>query len=273
MEEAFFFENEGTRLFAILHRPKDGKEKKGVIFCHPFGEEKQYSYRMFVRFARELCDNNFYVLRFDCRGYGDSEGDFECATLETQVADTIKAIDLMKVQFGIEKITLLGLRLGGTIATLVAEQDSSIEKLILWSPIIKGKEYLADLFRMKKFSELTNKGKFVSQQAIIEEIKSKGGCDMGDYCLTKEMFEQLLRIDQTTYISNFGGSIFVVTMKDKPKQNRSFEDLAEVYNKKKKDLCTVKVVEEKVFWNIQSLQDWYFPSHFYRETLKWIITN
>lgn len=269
MEEAFYFGDENAKLFAILHRPKNGKEKKGVIFCHPFGEEKQYSYRVFVRFARELCKRDFYVLRFDCRGYGDSQDDFEDATVETQIADTRKAIDLMKVQFGIEKITLLGLRLGGTIAALVAEQDSSIEKLILWSPVINGKEYLDDLFRLKRISELTSKGKSVSQQVIIGEIQSNGGCDVVGHYLTKEMFEQLLRIDQTIHISNFRGNVLIVIIKDNYKQGKSYESLSEIYNKRN-HICTLKVVEDEVFWNMTSLFDWYFPVNLYKETLEWI---
>lgn len=273
MEEAFFFENEGTRLFAIIHRPKNSKEKKGIIFCHPFGEEKQYSYRAFVRFARELCDRNFHVMRFDCRGYGDSEGDFKDATLETQVADTLKAIDIFKVQFCIQKVGLFGLRLGATIATLAAERDSSIQRLILWFPVINGKEYLDELIKTKIISELTNKMTSLPQREIIEQLKSKGGSDMGGYYLTTEMYEQLLGIDQTSQSSHFGGTVLIVTMKGNPKQQRSFENLLEIYNKRKGGLCTLKVIEEKIFWNMQSLYDWYFPVHLYKETLKWLTGN
>jgi exosortase A-associated hydrolase 2 len=273
MEEAFFFENEGIKLFAVLHRPKNNKEKKGIIFCHPYEEEKQYSYRVFVKFARELCDKNFFVLRFDCRGYGDSQGNFEDATLETQVADTLRAIDLLKVQFGINKVDLLGLRLGGTIAARVAERNDSIEKLILWFPIINGKEYLDELIRIKIFSDLTNKMTSLSQRRIIDELKSKGVIDIRGHYLTKEMYEQLLRIDQTTQESNFQGAVLIVTSKGKPKQYIPFEIFSEVYNKRKLGLCSLKVVEEKGFWNMQSLYDWYFPEILYIETLKWIIAN
>ena len=33
MEEAFYFGDEGKRLFAILHSPKDFNERKGLFFA------------------------------------------------------------------------------------------------------------------------------------------------------------------------------------------------------------------------------------------------
>ncbi|MFQ5964634.1 MAG: alpha/beta fold hydrolase [Candidatus Scalinduaceae bacterium] len=269
MEKAFYFENEEKSLFAILHSPSKSKERKGIIFCHPYGEEKQLSYRVLVNFARELCNKGFYVLRFDCFGYGDSQGDFEDATIETQISDTIKSIDFFKSQLKIEKIGLLGLRLGGTISALVAEQDTRIEKLILWSPIISGKVYLNELFGKKLFSEFTIKKANTSKSQIIEEIESKGLVDIEGHYLTRQVYEQLLGICLTTNVSNFKGSVLLCTINGRPKLNRSFETLSEVY-KKRGALCNLKFADDKIFWDSGLFFEWYFPTNLYEETLKWI---
>ncbi|MEP9410009.1 MAG: alpha/beta hydrolase [Candidatus Brocadia sp.] len=272
MEEAFFFGNEGSRLFAVLHRPESIKERKGIIFCHPFGEEKQYSYRVFVRFARELCDMNFYVLRFDCLGYGDSQGNFEDATLETYVDDTVKAVDLLKGRLGIEKIALLGLRLGGTVAAMAAER-SRTERLILWFPVVNGREYLGELIKTRILAELINKMPSRSQNGIIEEIETTGGADIGGYYLTREMYRQIAEVGQTTYGTHFKGSVYIAAMKSATKQVKSLEEFAEGYARNEGNSCALKIIEEKVFWNMQSLYDWYFPENLYRDTLKWILGN
>lgn len=272
MEEAFFFGDEGSRLFAVLHRPENSRGKKGIIFCHPFGEEKQYSYRVFVRFARELCDRDFHVLRFDCQGYGDSQGNFEDATLETHVADTVKAIGLLRGGFGIEKIDLLGLRLGGTVAAMAAER-SRTERLILWFPVVNGREYLGELVKTRILAELINKMPSRSQSEIIEEIETRGGTDIGGYYLTKEMCRQLAGVDQTAHGVHFKGSVFIAAMKSVAKQVKALEELAEGYAGNEGNSCTLKIMEEKVFWNMQSLYDWYFPENLYRDTLKWILGN
>ena len=270
MGKAFYFGNEGKRLFAILHSPDNCREKKGIIFCHPYGEEKQLSYRVLVKFARELCDKGFYVLRFDCFGYGDSQGEFEDATIETQIADTIKAIDLFRTQLKVEKISLIGLRLGGTISALVAERDARIEKLILWSPIINGKEYLNELFRKKVFSELTSKKANASKSQIIKELKSGGLVDIEGHFLTRQVYEQLLGVCLTTNVLNFRDSVLICVIKDRPNLYRSSNGLLEAY-KKNGALCKLKVIDYKVFWDSQFLYEWYYPTHLYRETLKWIM--
>ena len=43
--------------------------------CHPLGEEKLWAHRVFVSLARDLANAGFVVLRFDCRGEGDSDRD------------------------------------------------------------------------------------------------------------------------------------------------------------------------------------------------------
>lgn len=272
MEKAFYFENKGKRLFAILHSPNNSTERKGVIFCHPYSEEKQLSYRVFVRFARELCDKGFYVLRFDCFGYGDSQGDFEDATIETQIDDTIKAIDLFETKYKVEKISLLGLRLGGTISALVAEQDSRVEKLILWSPLINGEEYLSELFRKKLFAELTSKKSITSKNQIIEELKSKGLVEIDGHYLTRQVYDQLLEICLTTHVSNSRRSAVIYTIKDRPNLYRTCKELMEAYNREG-GRCELKVIDYKVFWDSQFLFDWYFPENLLEETLKWIMED
>ena len=44
------------------------------VFCHPLTEEKLWTHRVFVTFARELAAAGHTVLRFDYRGNGDSDG-------------------------------------------------------------------------------------------------------------------------------------------------------------------------------------------------------
>jgi exosortase A-associated hydrolase 2 len=272
MERAFYFENDMKRLFAFLHSPDDGRGNGGIIFCHPYGEEKQLSYRVFVRFARELCLRGFHVLRFDCYGYGDSEGNFEEATLETQIADTIKAIDLLEVQFGIRKVSLLGLRWGGTVAALAAEQDSRIESLILWSPIINGKEYLDELIRKEMLSNLVNKVARVSKDLIFEEFKSKGLINIEGHNLTMGSFEEISGIDLTALASRFKGTAFMAATKDIPRVHQSLETLSEIY-KKNGVFCELNLVDDRIFWDWESFWVWYMPEQLYEVTLNWIGKN
>jgi len=270
MEKAFYFENGGKRLFAVLHSPNKNSPNKGIIFCHPYAEEKQLSHRIFVRFARELCNGGFHVLRFDCYGYGDSEGDFEDTKLEIQIANTLKAINVLEVQCGIKEVSLLGLRWGGTVAALVAERDSKVENLILWAPIINGKEYLEELIKKQLLSNLINKNGAASKSQILEEIRAKGFFNIEGHPLTMANFEEISAINLITQVSTFKGNALIVTIKDIAGAYKSVEDLSGIYEGNGV-LCEIKVVEDKIFWDWQSFFEWYSPEQFCSYTLNWIV--
>ena len=70
-EQPFFDGTGDSRLFAFAHHPV-GASRGNVVFCHAFAEEKLWSHRVYVTFARELAQAGYGVLRFDMRGEGDS---------------------------------------------------------------------------------------------------------------------------------------------------------------------------------------------------------
>jgi alpha/beta superfamily hydrolase len=95
-EIPFFFPNNNYNLFGIIHHPMQSWGKGGFVFCHPFAEEKLWTHRVYVSFARELAQRGYYVLRFDYMGHGDSDGKFEESTIETHFSDINCAIDWLK---------------------------------------------------------------------------------------------------------------------------------------------------------------------------------
>ena len=75
-EQPLFVPVSSENLFTIIHRPLHEEIKGLFVFCHPFAEEKLWSHRVYVSFARALAAKGFVVARFDLRGYGDSDGEF-----------------------------------------------------------------------------------------------------------------------------------------------------------------------------------------------------
>ena len=85
MQEEYRFLNlNGERVFAGFTVPHNLR-RGPIVMCHPLGEEKLWSHRVFVSFARDLAAAGFAVLRFDFRGEGDSDRDFEETDLETRI--------------------------------------------------------------------------------------------------------------------------------------------------------------------------------------------
>src|SRR5262245_18163177 len=75
-ETPFYFGRESSPLFGVFHAPARTTCLPAFVFCHPFAEEKLWTHRVFVSFARRLAAEGYPVLRFDYMGNGDSAGDF-----------------------------------------------------------------------------------------------------------------------------------------------------------------------------------------------------
>ena len=137
-ETPFYFPNGQRSLFGIFHAPGTSIAQSAFVFCHPFGEEKLWTHRVFVSFARQLAADGHPVLRFDYTGNGDSDGSFSETSVRTAIADVDAAVSHMRTVRGVTQINLLGLRFGATVAALAAEELSAIDRLVLWAPIVDG---------------------------------------------------------------------------------------------------------------------------------------
>src|SRR5215471_15952260 len=69
------FRSEQMDLIGLLHMP-DPSPSLGVVIVVGGPQYRAGSHRQFVLLARDLASNGAAVLRFDCRGMGDSGGNF-----------------------------------------------------------------------------------------------------------------------------------------------------------------------------------------------------
>lgn len=138
MERPVVFYNRDQQINGILHSPTGCEAPcPAVAFFHGFTGTKVEPHRIFVKTARELAAIGFYVLRFDFRGSGDSEGDFSEMTIGGEVSDAIKSMDVLTAMPGVdaERIGILGLSMGGCVAAFVSGQDARVKSTVLWAPL------------------------------------------------------------------------------------------------------------------------------------------
>jgi pimeloyl-ACP methyl ester carboxylesterase len=143
-----YFGTSEEPLFGVYHPPhaEIGREV-GVLLCYPMGQEYMRAHRAFRQFALLLSRAGFHVMRFDYFGTGDSAGDGSEATVERWVEDIACAIDELKDSAGVERVAVVGLRLGGTLAAVACGNRDDVDQLVLWDPILSGKQYVAELMR------------------------------------------------------------------------------------------------------------------------------
>ncbi|SAK81439.1 alpha/beta hydrolase [Caballeronia pedi] len=127
-----------------------GQGKQGVVLCNPFGHEEAWGHKAMRFLAEELSRRDIPVLRFDYLATGDSVGvDHEGDRLDDFVADIGAAVDRLRKETGVTKVTLCGLRLGGTLAAL-ASHHPLVDSLALLAPVLNGRHYLRELTALRK---------------------------------------------------------------------------------------------------------------------------
>lgn len=142
----FYFGPSDKQLFGLYHVPQPGQERDfGVVLCNPWGQEFVRAHRAISQLALRLARQGYPVLRFDFYGTGDSSGEDTCGTLGQWQVDLRTAIQELKRRSRVERVFLAGLRLGASLAALVASGRDDVEGLVLWEPAVQGPEYLQDL--------------------------------------------------------------------------------------------------------------------------------
>jgi alpha-beta hydrolase superfamily lysophospholipase len=147
LAEALYFDSGHHRLFGWLHRPAaTDAARDGLIVCKPFGYEAVCAHRSVRAFSEAAANLGVPSLRFDYAGTGDSsELDPEADQLEVWVEDVIAAVGALRRSANVERVYVLGFRLGALLATLAAIRCQDVSGLMLVAPIISGRRYVREL--------------------------------------------------------------------------------------------------------------------------------
>ncbi len=146
-----YFESRGAWLFGWLHQGESSSRcQRGVIICAPPGYEQIHSHRSLRHLADALAEAGFPVMRFDLHGTGDSDGvDEDADRHATWMANLRSAIDWMRGELGCAEVSVIGIRLGATLAAQVAAAEA-VADLVLWAPVVKGRAYVRDMRFLSK---------------------------------------------------------------------------------------------------------------------------
>ena len=123
--------------------------------CAAFGQENMTAHRGWRLLSKKLSAKGFHVLRFDYPGTGDSGGsEEEPGRLTAWRAGIVAAVDYLRSVSSAEEVILVGLRLGGTLALLTAEDHHHVCGVAALAPIGSGRVYLRELrFRANAWQE------------------------------------------------------------------------------------------------------------------------
>jgi exosortase A-associated hydrolase 1 len=134
-ESAFGFVCEGVVMRAILHRPLSPSQR-GLLVVVGGPQYRIGSHRQFVLLARALAAQDVAVMRFDCRGMGDSEGTPQ--GFENISSDIGAAVDTFIAQIPeMHEVVLWGLCDAAFAAATYVGRDPRVTGLVLLNPWVR----------------------------------------------------------------------------------------------------------------------------------------
>lgn len=163
---ALYFGNFTRLLYGAYYAAETARARdSAVLICAPIGQEYMRTHRALHQLAGQLARIGFHVLRFDYTGTGDSTGDEgvdELATWREDIA--IAARELLELS-GAPRVSLVGVRLGGTLAC-VAAGVLRPSRLVLWDPVVSGAEFV-DLLETLHRASLADLDRFRAPRTVI----------------------------------------------------------------------------------------------------------
>jgi pimeloyl-ACP methyl ester carboxylesterase len=135
LDKSFRFDCARGALYGLHFPPTGAPNGTGLVLCNAFGKEYEIARGALSSAARKFAARGYSCLRFDYAGYGDSAGEFTDATVSAMAADIESALDELRSRSGVTRMALLGIRLGGTLASIVAGRRSDVSHLVLWEPL------------------------------------------------------------------------------------------------------------------------------------------
>lgn len=157
---------------------------------------------VFSRTARHLAAAGFASLRIDFRGSGDSDGNFEDTTFESQIADGLAAMHMIAADLRVkgDRLAVLGWSMGGLVATAVAGRSNKPKAVVLWAAVATP---------LPTFSSILGPDVIAAGLAAGDlpvTISLPWGGEIG---LKQAFFEQLKTLDPVAELAAYTGPLLV----------------------------------------------------------------
>jgi alpha/beta superfamily hydrolase len=131
-------------LYGCCHQSAECEQAPALVICQPTGHEYERCHRAMRQLAVQAVRKGFSALRFDYCATGDSAGDCEDLNLSQMRQDIRQAIRFACDKTGSNRVALVGLRLGATLAAQVAADCVEVDSLVLYAPVFDGAELLRE---------------------------------------------------------------------------------------------------------------------------------
>ena len=146
MSRVLYFGPAEIQLLGVFHPSTERVQRsEGILLCYPGPQEYMRIHWAMRRLAGMLSQRGFPTFRFDYHGTGDSAGDSAAGTLARWQQDIALAHEELIALGQVRQVSIVGFRLGATLAARAVNAGLAVKSLALWDPVVSGSSYLAEL--------------------------------------------------------------------------------------------------------------------------------
>lgn len=198
-EQLVSFQNQGQNLYGMIHIPPGPGPFPAVLLFHGFTADRNEHHFLLVKAARALMAAGFAALRFDFRGSGESEGDFNQVTIEGEISDGQQARAWLRGHAAVDaaRVGVCGISVGGAVAACLAGRAQDVPALVLWAPV-------GDPRRV--FTEIGGG----NPSSGFASIPTAGGLDIGGLLVGQGMIEDVMRVRPVDEVRMHPGPVLLI---------------------------------------------------------------
>ncbi len=244
-----------SNLYGCNHLTADFNPSTSLLICQPVGHEYDRAHRAMRQLAIQVARKGIPAMRFDYYATGDSAGNSDELHLPQMRNDIQQAIKYCKDTTNTALLTLVGLRLGATLAAQLAHKCPEIESLVLYAPVFDGGALLKE-WELDQYNFYA-KHSHMSRPANSAEILG--------FPITEE-FRNELNQKFLPDVSNSSLKRVLILVDDV--DSASLEEWVAIFNNKGIDV-SVEAVEDIAIWRREPM-DAIVPIKIIRRIIKWI---
>jgi alpha-beta hydrolase superfamily lysophospholipase len=217
--QALYFGAADSELFGWLHRPAvGGATDIGIVLCNPFGYESICSHRSVRAFAEAAAAIGVSALRFDFRGTGDSvDLDPKVDQIDVWCRDVVEAVSELRRQSGVERVYLLGFRLGGLLAALAACNCNDVRGLMAIAPIVSGRRYVREMRTLRMAAMLGSDAlRESTRKPENETAAAPAPLEVSGFLLSSATLASLSKVDLSSLEGALPPHVFVIDSETLP---------------------------------------------------------
>lgn len=194
----------------------------GIVICSAHGYEDMVTHRIWRAQACRFAEAGLPTLRFDYHGTGDSIGaDDDGGRVQAWLDSVRLAVEALRTHTGVEKVTLVGFRLGALLAAAAAESLENIDGLALVAAPASGAAYVRQMRVLARMA-----APIASAPPTPPEWRDD--VEMGGAFLTAETIGDLGRLDFMALQKRPARRVLIFNRPDIPPDTRLAARMAEL---------------------------------------------